>query len=409
MNSVDIVIVGAGLVGTPLAQVLSQQGWSVALLDAAGPAKPDTETASDGVAAVGVASTPAGNNASLKQRCTALSLGTSQWMASKGLWTDIAPDACAIKEVHVSHKGYFGSTRLCADELNAEAVGYVVNNETLTRTLQQQLQCSEVQHVNHARVSAVTYHDDTVIVHYGDEDIDKLQTRLLIAADGVSSIIRKSAGIDTRQVDYDQLAVLGTLELCGEHHHVAYERFTPSGPLALLPRPGPFMSFVDCIEPHEREALLMMSSDEYIQRLQHRFGHRLGRFKGVGPRMVTPLVRIEACAQVAERTVLLGNAMRLLHPVGGQGYNLAMRDVAELATVLQDNIEGDPGNAALLSQFVRNRRKDQSQVVTFTDVLARGFRGHAGLPAHVRALGLVSLDAVSPLRHAFARRTMGLT
>ena len=408
MNSVDIVIVGAGLVGTPLAQVLSQQGWSVALLDAAGPTAVGAETG-NGVASIADASAPASNNASLKQRCTALSLGTSQWMTSKGLWADIAADACAISQVHVSHKGYFGSTRLCAAELNCNAVGYVINNKTLTHTLHQQLQGSNVQHVNHARVSAVTYHDDVVAVHYGDNGSQQLRARLLIAADGVSSIIRKSAGIDTRQVDYDQLAVLGALELYGEHLHVAYERFTPSGPLALLPRPGPYMSFVDCIEPHERETVLMMGSNEYLLRLQHRFGYRLGRFKAVGPRTVTPLVRIEACEQVAERTVLLGNAMRLLHPVGGQGYNLAMRDVAELASLLQLSRDADPGHAALLSQFARNRQKDQNQVVTFTDVLARGFRGSASLPAHVRAFGLISLDAVSPLRQAFARRTMGIS
>lgn len=409
MNSVDIAIVGAGLVGTPLAQVLSQQGWSVALLDAAGPILSGKDSDNNELTDIGGEDHAQKNNARLKQRCTALSLGTSQWLTSKGLWADIAADACAINQVHVSHKGHFGSTRLCAAELNADAVGYVVNNDTLTRTLQHQLKRSDVQLVNHARVSAVTYHDETVSVHYGDNGSHQLQTKLLIAADGVSSVIRKSAGIDTRQVDYDQFAVLGTLELGGAHHHVAYERFTPSGPLALLPRPGPFMSFVDCIEPHERETVLMMGSDEYLQRLQRRFGYRLGRFKAVGPRMVTPLVRIEACEQIAERTVLLGNAMRLLHPVGGQGYNLAMRDVAELVGLLQQNMDTDPGNASLLSQFVENRRKDQNQVVTFTDVLARGFRGEASLPAHVRAFGLISLDAVSPLRQAFARRTMGLS
>ena len=408
MNSVDIAIVGAGLVGAPLAHVLSQQGWSVALLDAAGPATGNTE--SDGNAVVAGAGTGTGaNNTSLQQRCTALSLGTSQWFDSRRLWSAIAEDACAIKQVHVSHKGYFGSTRLCAEELNVDAVGYVVNNDTLVKTLHQQLQESTVQLVHHARVSAVVHHATSVCVHYGDDSDDRMQAKLVIAADGVSSVIRRSAGIDTRQVDYDQLAVLGTLELSGEHHHVAYERFTSSGPLALLPRPGRVMSFVDCIEPHERESILMMGSEQYLQRLQQRFGHRLGRFKAVGPRMVTPLVRIEASQQIAERTVLLGNAMRLLHPVGGQGYNLAMRDVAELVDVLQQHTDADPGSASLLSQYVASRQQDQHKVVRFTDALARGFRGKASLPAHARAFGLLSLDAVSPLRKAFARRTMGLS
>ena len=144
-------------------------------------------------------------------------------------------------------------------------------------------------------------------------------------------------------------------------------------------------------------------------RLQSRFGYRLGRFAAVGPRFVTPLVRIEASKQCTHRTVLLGNAVRLLHPVGGQGYNLAMRDVAELAHLLQSPGKvNDPGNSQLLAEFIKRRKPDQQRVVQFTDVLARGFRGEATLPGHIRSLGLLGLDTVSPLRREFARRTMGL-
>lgn len=389
MNSFDICIVGAGFVGTPLAQVLSQQGWSVALLDAAN-------------APAGVVTTyPEG----LVQRCTALSLGTAQWFEQQGLWGDVAQDACPIEQVHVSHKGYFGATRLSAQELDAAAVGYVVNNERFNAVLLGQLENSTVHYKPGVRVSSVEYGDGDVNIHF---DSQSIKARLLIAADGVSSVVRESAGIDTTHVDYEQSALLGAVELQGQHNNVAYERFTSSGPLALLPRPGPYMSFVDCIEPHERESLAAMPDEQYLRRLQQRFGYRLGRFKAVGPRFATPLMRIEATRQTDKRTVLLGSAMRLLHPVGGQGYNLAMRDVAQLCEQLRECDGADPGSAALLDIFVENRVRDQKQVVQFTDLLARGFRGKASLPAHVRALGLISLDTFSPLRDRFARRTMGL-
>lgn len=394
MNKVDIAIVGAGLVGTPLANVLSRQGWSVALIDAGNPAK--THHAGTDAQQISTA---------LSQRCTALSLGTRHWLEAHGLWSQIAEDACRIEQVHVSHKGFFGSTRLQAHELNVDAVGYVVNNDTVNRVFRDQLSSTAVQHIQGAAVTRVEYSEDGVNVHYSEQSV---YARLLIAADGVSSIVRQSAGIDTRQVDYDQYAVLGTVQLQGEHHNVAYERFTESGPLALLPRPGPYMSVVDCIDPDDREHLSSMPDTAYLQRLQERFGHRLGRFEAVGPRFVTPLVRIEASEQVAPRTVLLGNAARLLHPVGGQGYNLAMRDAAQLHKLLEQHRQTDPGHAGLLDQFVQKRQADQAQVVQFTDLLARGFRGKSALPAHLRALGLITLDTFSPLRHRFARRTMGL-
>lgn len=388
---VDIAIVGAGLVGAPLAAALNAAGWSVTLLDA-GP---------------GVANSDSSVSA-LQQRCTALSLGTKQWFANQNLWHLIADDACAIERVYVSHKGYFGATRLHAHELNAEAIGFVVNNKYFSDSVLRSLIETSVNHIADARVTSVTHHDDHIQLRYGNDST--ISAKLLIAADGVSSLVRESAGIQTQHVDYDQSAVLGTVQLEESHKGIAYERFTASGPLAMLPRPGPYMSFVDCIDPHEQSEVEQLNDATYLARLQSRFGYRLGRFAAVGPRLVIPLVRIEAQAQIAHRTVLLGNAVRLLHPVGGQGYNLAMRDAAELVQLLgaQGDLP-DPGNGDMLARFVERRAADQKRVVQFTDALARGFRGSASIPGHVRSLGLLGLDTLSPLRKGFAQRTMGLS
>lgn len=399
---VDIVVVGAGLVGTPLAQVLGKEGWSVALLDA--------KKCDHRVPVI---------DEELTQRCTALNLGTQQWFERHGLWPVVAPDACPIEQVMVSHKGYFGSTRLSADELRVKALGYVVNNDYLSASLLSELAKTKVRYLPGANVSSVEAKDDEICVHFGSSS---LRARLLVAADGISSVVRESMGIRTRQVEYEQFGILGTLLLENEHHNVAYERFTASGPLAMLPRTGKIVSFVDCINARDVDEISAMSDSAYIRRLQNRFGFRLGRFKTMGSRFVTPLMRIEATQQVAHRTVLLGNAVRLLHPVGGQGYNLAVRDIAHLHRLLakpglsscssdsdyEDLLSTDPGHPELLARFVKERAGDQQRTVQFTEALARGFRGESALPSHLRALGMLGLDNLPPLRRRFARFTMGL-
>ncbi len=174
---VDIVIVGAGLVGAPIAAALNTAGWSVTLLDAGS----------------GIAKADAGSSVDdLHQRCTALSLGTKQWFVAQELWPLIADDACAIEHVYVTHKGYFGATRLHAHELNEEAVGFVVNNQYFSESVLCSLVESSVNHITDARVTSVIHHDDHIQVRYGNESA--INARLLIAADGIASQVRESAG-----------------------------------------------------------------------------------------------------------------------------------------------------------------------------------------------------------------------
>lgn len=416
----DIAIVGASLVGAPLAHVLASQGWQVVLLDASKEGTASAPLITAGThPAVAEGSPEQDDRLALQQRCTALSLGTQRWFQRHDLWSSVVDDATPIRQVSVSHKGYFGVTRLYAHELNEAAVGYVVNNSRFTNAMLARLPDTTVDHRRGARVVSVTHHNDHVQVEVATGM--PVRARLLIAADGAGSVVRESAGIGTTQTDYQQAAVLSMVRLAEAHQNVAHERFTASGPLALLPRTGPYMSVVDCIDPSEQDEVGQLDEAGYLTRLQSRFGYRLGRFKAVGPRLIVPLVRIEATAQIAERCVLLGNAVRLLHPVGGQGYNLAMRDVEELATLLATRYRSgthadpdlvpapDPGEARLLADFVAARQSDQRQIVRFTDTLARGFRGHAALPGHVRSAALLGLDALAPLRQSFARRTMGLS
>lgn len=383
--AVDIAIVGGGLVGTPLAIMLANNGWSVALIE-----QQSTATAAAG-----------------SRGYTALSDSTVNTLQAQQLWEHAASDACAIKRVHVSHKGYFGSTQIDSKEHAVDALGYVVDNVAFLASFQSALQLSTVQRLTAATVERVEYGDAFATVHYKqDKNAHTLQARLVIAVDGVSSRLREGAGIATEHTDYDQVGILGVVKLDGSHHNVAYERFTPSGPLAMLPRPDNTASFVYCINPDMQDQLSTMRDEDFLDSLQTAFGHRLGRFTHVGKRVFVPLVRIEAKQQVAQRLLLMGNALRLLHPVAGQGYNLALRDADALLATLSDATI-DPGSSALLQGFADSRQQDHTQVVRMTDLLARTFRGSASIPAHMRALGLLGLDRVAPLRKRFTQRSMG--
>jgi len=382
----DIAVIGGGLVGTPLSVMLSQCGWSVALIDKQPP-----------------------NTALLPgtRGFTALSHSTVEMLKTHGMWDELTAAASAIKKVHVSHKDYFGATRISSEQQKVSALGFVVDNALYLNSLQSPLSASSVKKTNDATVERVQYGANEATLHIKtNSEKQSLRARLVIAVDGVTSTVRESAGIGTTQTDYHQVGVLGEISFDKNHEHVAYERFTPSGPLAMLPRPGNNASYVYCIDPEKQAELEIMSDADFMAHMQDMFGYRLGRFESVTKRIFVPLLRIEATASVADRLLLMGNSLRLLHPVAGQGYNLAMRDAKMLTDRLTDQTI-DPGASGLLKEFAESRQADHQAVVRLTDTLARSFRGSASLPSHLRALGLIGLDVFPLARNSFTRRSMG--
>ena len=392
--AVDVAVVGAGMVGRPLALALDAAGLRVALIDRAPDPRP---------APASVASEP---SEPLDARCTALAAGTVDWLRARGLWDPHAARATSIRRVRVSHRGRFGATRIDAAELGRPSLGEVVDNAAFVASLDAVArERTGIVHRDGARVEAVRSLPERVELELSGGAAG-VSARLLVVADGAGSDTRALLGIDVRRTDHDQLAVLGGVELDADHDGVAHERFTDTGPLALLPRPGRVATHVMCVDPEMREALEALDGAAWLELLQARFGRRAGRFVRAGTRVIVPLVRVEATATRAPRALLLGNAARLLHPVAGQGYNLAMRDVAALARALEAG--SDPGDARLLERYERDRRPDRRRTVALTDALARGFRGRAALPARLRAAGLVGLDLAGPARRAFARVSAGL-
>ncbi len=388
MNSpYDIVIAGGGMIGTSLALALQPLGLKVAVVEAV----PRTS-----------ASQP-----SFDDRSTALSRSTQRMFEAMGLWDDIVAASTPIHSIHVSDQGRFGFSHIDAEEQGVEALGYVVINRVLGAVLQDALRAAEtVDVICPAKIVDVKLMPDEAIatVSVEGENDSELSCSLLVAADGAKSEVREMLGISSTQVSYAQRAIIGNLLTEKPINHVAYERFTEHGPLALLPITEGRTGFVWTVAEDDVERVLGLEDDEFIAEIQKAFGNRLGRFSRVGKRSAYPLVLSKADRLTAMRAVLVGNSAHGLHPVAAQGFNLGMRDVAALCDCLADHRD-EPG---MLDRYAEWRRSDQVKLVRFTDSLVRLF-GTRRPPLRVlRNVGMLGFDLVPGVRSMFARHTMGL-
>ena len=400
-QTVDIAVVGAALVGSTLASVFARLGFTVALFE-----QRDLHA------------TPAQDGASsrLSSRTTALSLSSIRILQSLGLWESLSEDAVDIKQVHVTQAGNFGVVRMDAKEQRLACLGAVINNSSYQHiVLRDLLAHPNVMVCSPAIVTDMdTSQPETVRLHYSmGNACHELSTRLVIGVDGVSSSIRTLSGIPVKTTDYEQSVVLVNVESELDNRGVAFERFTHSGPLAFLPLGRNLNSVICTIERADESRVAAFDDKELLEFLQSRFGYRLGRLQSCGARQILPIQLTESGEQVKGRVLLMGNAARSLHPVAGQGFNLALRDAAGLIEALGNSSQQagncDPGSADILASLTSSRRADQAATVRMTDTLARLFRGNNAVISHLRGLGLLSLEYVSPLRRVFARQAMGTT
>lgn len=384
----DVVIVGGGMVGASLALALKPLNLKVALVEAV---------------AFGSSSQPGYDD-----RSVALSYGSSRIYQGIGIWPKLAAQAAPIQHIHVSDRGHFGATRLSAEQESVPALGYVVESRLLGKVLFEALADSALEIISPATVYALEQSAEHVSVKLEYQGVsDTLSTRLLVIADGAKSPLREQLGIEVKQRDYQQTALIANVSTDQPVAGVAYERFTPSGPLALLPMTQGRYSLVWTHKSSEVEATLGLSDAEFLQKLQQVFGYRQGRFIKVGKRSSYPLSLIKSVAEVAGRAVLIGNASHTLHPVAGQGLNLALRDVATLSELVAA-AQGDCGAAELLASYQAARKPDYASVVGYTDSLVRLFSSVFAPLGHARAGGLVAVDRISPLRKLLTQQSMGL-
>lgn len=397
----DIAIVGGGMVGAVLAKLLSASGagWRVALIDAqaATPSAPDAY------------------RAHYDNRSTALSAGSAEILERLGLWSALRTHATAITQVHVSDQGHLGGALIEAREQQREALGYVLENAWLAPALRSAAdRAAGVTTLAPVQVTELLPgRHGSLLTLKGEGAPSTLTARLVVLADGGTSSLHQAAGIESVRRDYQQHAIIANVSFEQAHRGRAYERFTPRGPLALLPldeRPeARRAALVWTLPPEEAEALLNGSEAHFLQALQSAFGWRLGRLTRVGERQAWPLALVQASEQVRSRLVLLGNSAHYLHPVAGQGFNLSLRDAAALAAVLRraHQQRQDPGALAVLNRYLQQRTMDQRLTIQLSDRLVRVFSNRRlGLMA-LRHLGFIALDVVPGMKDWFAAQTMG--
>lgn len=392
---VDLAIVGGGLVGASLALALGTTDLRIALIEGVAP--------------------DAAAQPSFDDRTTALGNGTRRVFESLGVWSAMAAEAAPIRQIHVSDAGRAGFARLDAREHDIDAFGYVITNRSMGRVLNAAL----AEHVSlerrmPARCTAVAFDDDGVVLHTEPGE-RPLRARLVVAADGANSLVRSAAGLEANVEDYQQVAIVAHVASSRPADGTAYERFTPSGPFAVLPLHDGHYGIVWTLSPAAADEILALSDADYLARLQVAFGWRIGRLLRVGRRQAYPLRLTRAAAVTAERCVLIGNAAQALHPVAGQGFNLGLRDAVTLAEILMDSLAAarrgerdvDVGSAELLAEFARRRSADREGIIDFTDRLVKLFGDQRpGVPL-LRDVGLLLFDLSPTAKQAMSRLSWG--
>ena len=435
----DLIIVGGGLAGASLAVALMSQlagGVSARTAGDAGRKSGRKSSRQYRVAVVEAYAPDDDLQPSYDDRSIALSWGSRLIYQQIGVWPVLAPHAEAIKNIHISDRGHFGVTRLTAEQEGVEALGYVVENRPVGAELFRLM--NEAQHGQTdpavqldlycpAQLTALKQDDDRVSIELelvADRQSGQaaapapatvsLQADMLVAADGNNSRVLKLLNIGSTRQDYKQSAVITNITPGRAHANVAYERFTETGPLAMLPMRGNRCSVVWTLPPDEAADLCAMDEEAFRQRLQQAFGYRLGEIRKVGKRAVYPLFLQSASEMVHGRVAILGNAAHSVHPVAGQGFNLALRDVALLTDLIdrgwrQAGTAGGMDVTQILDEYARLRSEDIQQVYRFTDTLVKLFSNAISPLAHARSCGLLLVDLLPDIKHTLAAHSMGMS
>ena len=393
----DVVIAGGGMVGVSLALCLHQQlptGTRLLLVESF--PLPERDIAFQDK-----------YSPSFDARSTALSYSSCLIYRELGVWERLLAHACAIDTIHVSEQGRFGSTLMSAGDYQWPALGYVLENAWLGNVLVQALHETAVETLSPASVVGVSNASGLVLEL---ADGETLETGLLLVADGANSSLRDALGVEVEAADYRQHALIANIGHALPHKGCAFERFTPTGPLAMLPLRDKRCALVWSLPESEVESLQHCAEDEFLGRLQRQFGYRLGRLQQVGERHSYPLSLVASREQVRSGIVIMGNAAHSLHPVAGQGFNLALRDVARLGMVLRDALaEGRSiGDLGVLQSYMQQQAGDQERTMSFSDRLPGLFMHSDPAMALLRDVGLFALDLSPALKREFVRHTSGV-
>jgi 2-octaprenyl-6-methoxyphenol hydroxylase len=345
---------------------------------------------------------------SFDERTTALGNGSRQIFETLGVWPAMEAASAAIRSIHVSDAGRFGMARLEAREQGVDAFGYVVPNRVIGRALWQALRdAPNITLAVPAKLESADPRDDGVSLGLTiDGKRETVRAAVAVAADGAGSALRASAGIDADVEDYDQVAIVLNAATDRAGQGEAFERFTPAGPLAVLPVAGGGYAVIWAVRPDRAAELMALDDTSFADELLAAFGWRAGRWNKIGRRNTYPLLLSRAAETAAGRVVLIGNAAQALHPVAGQGFNLGLRDAATLAEMLAGAAE-QPDYNELLSRFAAWRAEDRRGVTRFTDGLVKLFGSELPGAGMVRNFGLLLFDLSPAAKRALSRVSWG--
>ncbi len=344
-------------------------------------------------------------------RSTALAAGSRRILEAIDVWDALAPHATPIRDVHVSELGRLGTTVLSARDVALDALGWVVENPRLATALDDALvRCAAVERFQPATITGVSQSDEGVEVDMDTDGVMRhCRSRLLIGADGATSSVRALLGIESKVRDYAQTAIVANLTPRDLRDGYAWERFTPEGPLAMLPLPGGRCALVWTMPRARSDERMALSDDAFGESVNALFGGRFGAIERVGRRQCWPLSRTLADEQRVGRTVLVGNAAHSLHPIAAQGLNLSLRDCAALAEAVAAGLDaGDPADASALAQWERERRADQRRVTAFIDGLNGLFTNELMGLGVLRGSGLGAFGMFGPGKRLLARYGAGV-
>ncbi|MFY7004538.1 2-octaprenyl-6-methoxyphenyl hydroxylase [Acinetobacter pittii] len=397
----QVIIVGGGMVGLSLSLMLAKANIAVKLLEAVKYPNYDDQNV-------------APYHSSFDARNTALSRRSVQIYQKLGLWDALQQHATPILQVHITEQGSFGKARLIAEQEKVESFGQVIENAWLGRVLLTQVrQQPLIELIDGVQVTTLTQDAEQVHIEAkrGDEVL-KLESKLLIAADGRDSFCRQAIGVGVDVHDYDQVAIVTTVQTSKPHEQVGFERFSALGPLALLPLPGEYRRSVvwPVKKGTESEWLGDENDQHFLSALQQTYGDRAGKFEKTGKRFSYPLSQVLAHKQAVGRVILMGNAAHTIHPVAGQGFNLCLRDADVLVRYLVNQLTAsdDIGNPDNLLAYEQARLSDQQRVIKFCDTVVRGFSNQNPLLKLIRNTGLIAFDVIPGVKPLVANYAMGL-
>lgn len=396
----DVAIVGGGMAGSSLALLLARQvpALRIALLEAFSLQN----------------STP--SLPSYDDRSSALSLGSAKIFQQLGLWDVLLPHLEAIQQVHVSDRGHPAGTLLHMPKQDPtdEALGYVIENRQLGAVLLHRLKAAKtIALFDSMRVTDVVPQADKVVISCEREPFT-INCKLLIIADGAESRLREQLGIRVERKPYHQAAIIANVTTSCYHDHIAYERFTDSGPMALLPlqdfNAAHRCALVWTVAEERADAVIAMDDTAFLQQIQDCFGHRLGFFIRVGKRHAYPLALLRAQEQIRRRIVLIGNAAHSMHPVAGQGFNLSLRDCQVLAETITHAVQNgeDIGDLSVLQRYQNCQEMDQDITINTSHLLTQIFSTPDTPYALARNTGLAGLNFLPGIKQWFSRHAMGM-